>query len=804
MNAGQNTKETTVHTTSIRAPTQTIPINYSRGTSKYDNAPEQRVAPTFDDFEAAVLADRATQKGLAFVCAPLAPGIHYQKPDEYPGVNHWRLANYALPRTFLPFDFDGFASVESFRALLVYLERRYRGFGYTTASSTPEAPRARAILQTSRPVTRDEGKLIGEKLQAQILAALGADSIQFDESVYRGEQPVYTPVVTSETYRFLGSAIDVDTLLSSPPARLHEGGAKNVLTPEYLASLPAEFVIPDKIEDGSGREIFILRYAAHLRVKGLDQPEIARILRDYNAAHIVPPLDDETVLDRARRYESAVPTVANDTDWPEPEAINATLPPVPAFDSRLLPPVFRNWVGDIADRMQCPIEYLAAGAMVAAGAVVGNRIGVQPKRHDTGWVEVPNLWGAVVGRPGVMKSPALAQVLSPLRRLEADALAAFSKDRTQHELDRMQYEAVKKKIETDIKKGLPILPGQFPVEPEEPQTPRLLLNDSTYQKLGQVLSGNPHGLMVFQDEMSGLLQRLDSDGQEAARAFYLEAWNGQQSYTFDRIERGTVRIPRLCFSLLGGLQPSKLREYLRSAVYGGKGDDGLAQRLQLLVYPDISSDWTRVDRHPDMEAATAADRVFDRLASLDPVALGARIPFDADGIPVMCFSDEAQHLFNVWWEHLEKSLRQSEHHPALESHISKYRKLVPAMALLDHLILATQGDIQVVSLKRAILWQQFLLEHAKRAYAAVTSATMDSAKALSKHIQRGALKDGFTVREVYRHNWSLLSNTKEAAEAVAVLVDLGWLRAMQDVRQNNSEGRPTVRYFIHPRYRAAA
>ena len=63
--------------------------------------------------------------------------------------------------------------------------------------------------------------------------------------------------------------------------------------------------------------------------------------------------------------------------------------------------------------MQCPIEFLAVGAMVAAGSVVGNRIGVQPKKHDTGWIEVPNLWGAVVGRPGVMKSPcARASTLS--------------------------------------------------------------------------------------------------------------------------------------------------------------------------------------------------------------------------------------------------------------------------------------------------------------------------------------------------------------------------------------------------------
>ena len=102
------------------------------------------------------------------------------------------------------------------------------------------------------------------------------------------------------------------------------------------------------------------------------------------------------------------------------------------FDQRLLPKVFRDWVGDIAERMQCPVEFLAVGAMVAAGSVVGNRVGVQPKQLDTGWVEVPNLWGAIVGRPGVMKSPALAQVLLPLRQLEFAALNNFTATQAQY------------------------------------------------------------------------------------------------------------------------------------------------------------------------------------------------------------------------------------------------------------------------------------------------------------------------------------------------------------------------------------
>jgi hypothetical protein len=308
---------------------------------------------------------------------------------------------------------------------------------------------------------------------------------------------------------------------------------------------------------------------------------------------------------------------------------------------------------------------------------------------------------------------------------------------------------------------------------------------------------------VFQDELFGLLMRLDTNGQESSRAFYLEAWNGQQDYTFDRMGRGTVRIPRLCFSMLGGLQPSKLREYLRSAVYGGKGDDGLAQRLQMLVYPDIAPDWVQVDRLPDIAAATAAEDVFTRLATLDPITLGARQVYP-DSIPVFRFAEDAQVLFNAWWSELENSLRGDERHPALESHISKYRKLVPALALLNHLITGSQGDIGIDSLRRAIGWQKFLLTHANRAYAAVTSATMDSAKTLSRHIRRGALNDGFTVRDVYRNNWSLLNTAKEAFEAVEVLVDLGWLRAEQDKQVNGTDGRPTVRYYINPRLQAAA
>lgn len=778
-------------------------IRYSRGSSKFDNKPQQLTCQTFNEFEHAVLSDRSPSKGMAYVCAPMRAGIHYQDPKKFDGEDHWRLKDHVLERAFLPFDCDWFSDPEHFRALLEYASR-YRGFGYTTASHTESTPRARLIFSASRPMTRDECVLVCKAMQTEMLDVLGVDNIKFDDSVYRGEQPVYTPVHTSQTYHFDGNTVEVDAMLALSGTDLTRN--TKAIKPTLLATLSSNigFEPPERVSDGEGRESTILSYAGRLRAQGVPEELISKICLDFNQLHISPPLDKSIVMDRVGRYEATASTAAqNDHTWETPEEFGNGLSPVPVFNINILPSGFREWLSDIAERMQCPIEYLAVGAMVAAGAALGNRIGIQPKQKDTGWVEVPNLWGAIVGRPGVMKTPALAEVLVPLKKLEAEMQDAFASTKSQYEFERHVYEATKKQVFAQIAKAGAAWTGVIPQEPEPPQPQRILVSDATYQKLGMVLSGNPHGVLVFQDELSGLLKRLDADGQEASRAFYLEAWNGKHSYTFDRVERGTIKIPRLCLSLLGGLQPTKLREYLRGAVMGGAGDDGLAQRLQLLVYPDVKNEWVQVDRPPDVRAAAHAESIYARLANIDPLAVGAVKHYER-AIPVLRFDDAAQMKFNRWWSLLENDLRKATRHPALESHLSKYRKLVPAIALLHHLIEGRNGNIGVESLECALRWHMLLYSHAERCYAGVTSSQTEGARLLLDHIRKGELGDGFTVRDVYRKGWSLLGNTKEATEAAEFLTDMGWVRSVRDDHKSIIEGKPTTRYFIHPILKKAA
>jgi hypothetical protein len=99
--------------------------------------------------------------------------------------------------------------------------------------------------------------------------------------------------------------------------------------------------------------------------------------------------------------------------WNEPVALPKGLKPVAQFDYDFLPEAIGPWVEDISDRMQCPPDFVAIPAITALRSSIGCKLGIRPQRQ-TNWLEVPNFWGCIVGRPGAMKSPAMAEALKPL------------------------------------------------------------------------------------------------------------------------------------------------------------------------------------------------------------------------------------------------------------------------------------------------------------------------------------------------------------------------------------------------------
>lgn len=104
----------------------------------------------------------------------------------------------------------------------------------------------------------------------------------------------------------------------------------------------------------------------------------------------------------------------------------------------------------------------------------------------------------IVGRPGVMKSPALGEVLKPLHRLESTEREQWQAAHEAWELDCKVAEMAAKQNEKqagnvaakDPDKARALL---APVDtPAEPLARRYVVNDTTVEKLGEILEENPH------------------------------------------------------------------------------------------------------------------------------------------------------------------------------------------------------------------------------------------------------------------------------------------------------------------------
>jgi len=506
--------------------------------------------------------------------------------------------------------------------------------------------------------------------------------------------------------------------------------------------------------------------------------------------------------------------------WPDISPLPPLLPVVAEMPAKIIPAPFRDYISDIGERMQVAMEIPAAAIIVALSSVVGRSIGIYPKRYDS-WIVIPNLWGFAAARSGMLKSPAIEEATKPLGILAHNARRKYENGITEHDVDDeiscARIKAVKAKISQAAKNGEEeelkklkdnLLTLQRQARNEKPFERRYRVNDATTEKLLELLVDNPRGLLVYRDELSGWLRSLDKVGRETDRAFYLESWNGYGAFTTDRIGRGTVHVDGLCLSIFGGIQPAKLAAYVSDALDSTANDDGMIQRFQIGVYPENLKVWNLLDRAPDKAARDRAVRVFEILDGFDPAALGISLSYS--DIPVLHFDDDAQELFNEWLTNHQRRLLQGEGSPAYESHLAKYRSMMPSLALLFHLINWADSqtrtaplDIPAVSLEAAKLaasWTDYLELHAKKIYSGALNPELQAAHLILQKMEQGKVKDGMSVRDIYRNQWTGLQSKEQVFQGLLLLTDHGYLR-LTSIK--GDEGRPSSDVIsINPKFKS--
>lgn len=490
--------------------------------------------------------------------------------------------------------------------------------------------------------------------------------------------------------------------------------------------------------------------------------------------------------------------------WPLPRAIAADLPPAPVFDGKtLLPPQLAEFVFDEADRMPCSPDYVAAALVVSLGSVIGARCALKPKRRDD-WIVTPNLFGGAVGDPATKKSPAMNAALRFLDRLEAKESERHAERMKVHQAEMAAFGARQAAITASMKKAASSQAGDMKMEaavaelqalepPQEPMQRRFKTNDGTVAKIGDILVGSPAGLLVFRDELVGLLSSWEREGHEGDRAFYLEAFNGTGSFNIDRVVRGSLFIKTLCLSIFGGIQPELLQKYLVNMA-ASLDNDGRVQRFQILVYPEAVA-WEWRDRYPIQDVRKAVRELFDRLASFDPLLDGATPADEFIKLPWFGFDDAAQNLFIEWSTDLHLNRIANEQNQLMVQHLAKFEKLFCSLSLILHLAEGRIGSVQEDTALRAAAWCEYLEGHARRIYSLIEIARVETAKMLSRRLTEKKLQDGFTARDVVRKGWAGIANSMQAEIALSLLEEHGWVKSLDVAGES---GRPTTRYAINP------
>lgn len=179
-----------------------IGFDFSIGTNRYDVQPHRLHVPSLREFARAVLSRRATSKATAgYVCSAF-------------GDDGRRSAANALSRAWLPLDVDSI-DPDAFVDWRLFLTR-WRGFGWPTASSTPDAPRERVIIELDEPVDRHQGMAIGELLIRDTEDEFGA-AVAVDRCTFRAEQPCFLPLQGAIPFYLMGDALAVQTWLERVP-----------------------------------------------------------------------------------------------------------------------------------------------------------------------------------------------------------------------------------------------------------------------------------------------------------------------------------------------------------------------------------------------------------------------------------------------------------------------------------------------------------------------------------------------------------------------------------------------------------
>lgn len=547
-------------------------------------------------------------------------------------------------------------------------------------------------------------------------------------------------------------------------------------------------IIPDNDEPGEAYAADVVRLATAAGARSV------RVVRLSERWSDLPPGGDlADVLELAGGDVEAVrAAVAELIEAASPETIEADERPTwKPFPTHTLPEPVRGFVIEGAAAIGCDESYIALPLLSALAAAIGNTRRIALNRV---WPEGPNLWTAIVGESGTMKTPAFKLAMSAIRKAQARAFKEHDAALAEWEAQHLRYEAELTGWKREAAKGHGDA-GDPPEEPIAPIARRYVVSDTTIEALAPILRGNPRGVLLARDELAGWLGSFDRYAKAgkagADSAHWLSMHNGE-AMTVDR-RTGippTIHVPSASVSITGGIQPGILARALGQEHH----ENGMAARLLFATPPRKVKRWTEAELSEKAEAAVAL--VFDRLFELTPEA-----DDDGDDRPrLVRLSVEGKRAWVRFYN--EHATEQVELSGDLAAAWSKLEGYAARLALVIHLVRVAAGDttlrdperVDEVSIAAGVALSRWFGNEARRVYAILSETEEDrKTRQLVEWIKR---KGGsVTPRDVTKGMRAYRNDPEAAERALSALVAAGrgnW----ENETHGPKGGRPARRFRL--------
>jgi len=458
---------------------------------------------------------------------------------------------------------------------------------------------------------------------------------------------------------------------------------------------------------------------------------------------------------------------------PDMTLLQETSSKPPLFSLGCLPKPLQAWCETTAKAASSPPDYVLAGLLAACAGVIGNKAKANLGR---GWIEPCILWMAVVGKPSQGKTPALSGIIRTVKKYESGLNSFYDGEMLTYKVALEEFKVRKSKWEAECKKSkgtfIPMPPEIK--EPTKPTRKRLVLQDSTIEQACRILGENPNGLLQYRDELAGWLGGMIryKNANASDEPFWTESWSNG-SYSVDRKHLDdTLPIEDVSISVLGGIQPDRLKPII-------KGDDtGFSARF-LFAWPDpVPLEISTED--PDFDKLK---QLVHRLYAMPTVEL--IIPSQAGSV----------------YQMRRYCKEQSERYTGMMS--SLYGKatgmgvrLAMALALIDWGMGNDAAPPEVLAQKYVeygmALMKDYFLPMAHR----VTESAMGSAcEGYGRTLARWIMwkkPETLNQRDIYKvHRIPSLNSAKKAELAIKELEEANWLVPNPDTTNNRKD------YFVN-------